>query len=940
MYHGNPTGSLMGNGSAAQASDGGHYASDYHHLQQQQQQGEQHQQHQQQGTQHTMANGMHHGPAPPAGGGTHHSNGIQQNNNNSNAHHNHNSPSAPLIYPALHLQPLNDTFAPKQISLSPPGPQNKIKIGRQTNNKTIPQPSNGYFDSKVLSRMHAEVWSQDGKVYIKDVKSSNGTFINSARLSPEGQESEIFELHNDDVVEFGIDIVGDDNKTIIHHKVACRVFLVMTAEEALGLRHDFAALYRGGIAGSTLNHHSVGPGAEGGLRRSKLGSISGYGQNGGSNGFMSFDHVIHRLQAELQKSRDTAGELGTLNAAMHDIGETLGGGLPPMQNPPYQHMVPSSNGETTTAGGSAGAGAAATPSSVAEIKALEEQVKETQKSLIAHMERLVGLESRIEEHDTVKGEVFEMRHQVEETRKELAEAMRQRETALTSSNMQKLSADSALRDIGTANGTGEGEENDFDDGASMVSAATVTVDNADQKVGKGPVGVDEVESADVVGQLSTRESEEDDEGLTAHDAEVLSRLRAHVGPLAPPDSPDKAADSVREEDTEARQRNEELSKRLEAMESQLERALGLGRTLAGQHAEATETVRKLEERVKSLESEQLRLDGTTTELKDSVTKVTDAASNVARGTTVESSEASIVAEAAAGGVAAQGILGMVESKWGTWRDAFESDFQKDKAALLAEREELRRIVLAWDSLNQDIEDVVETATSSSSSVAGEDPAQRERAASASSVRSNSSSVASTNAGGSNGRKKKKKNKGNNNVAQQAASNRAAAGGIVGSGPARPAAPTEDTAVRLNRELRALLYTDEFNVLVRDTHATASALSVSRASAALATGRSTKEVENHSAADTGEHKTDPSPRLDLLRSASGLPERDDGGSSSGVAKGSGSGSDSKSAATAPTPQELREGLRKRVVTNMAQRKKRGTGRWGDASVHSFDNVSDI
>lgn len=72
-----------------------------------------------------------------------------------------NSNSVP-IFPALHLTPLNDTFNPKQISLYPIG--SKIKIGRQTNAKTVPNGTNGYFDSKVLSRMHAEVWSEDGKV--------------------------------------------------------------------------------------------------------------------------------------------------------------------------------------------------------------------------------------------------------------------------------------------------------------------------------------------------------------------------------------------------------------------------------------------------------------------------------------------------------------------------------------------------------------------------------------------------------------------------------------------------------------------------------------------------------------------------------------------------------------------------------------------------------
>lgn len=38
------------------------------------------------------------------------------------------------------------------------------------------------------------------QIYIKDVKSSNGTFINGERLSPEGAESDPFELKTDDIV--------------------------------------------------------------------------------------------------------------------------------------------------------------------------------------------------------------------------------------------------------------------------------------------------------------------------------------------------------------------------------------------------------------------------------------------------------------------------------------------------------------------------------------------------------------------------------------------------------------------------------------------------------------------------------------------------------------------------------------------------------------------
>lgn len=71
------------------------------------------------------------------------------------------SPHGPLQLPALYLYPLNDTFVPKHIALVA---GQRVKIGRQTNAKTVPAERNGYFDSKVLSRQHAEVWEDGGKV--------------------------------------------------------------------------------------------------------------------------------------------------------------------------------------------------------------------------------------------------------------------------------------------------------------------------------------------------------------------------------------------------------------------------------------------------------------------------------------------------------------------------------------------------------------------------------------------------------------------------------------------------------------------------------------------------------------------------------------------------------------------------------------------------------
>lgn len=124
--------------------------------------------------------------------------------------------------PVLYLLSMNGTFERKTISV--PFYPDSLRIGRQTNAKTVPTPANGFFDSKVLSRQHAEIWAdRQGKVWIRDVKSSNGTFVNNARLSAENRDSEPHELQSGDHLELGIDIVSEDQKTVVHHKVAAKV---------------------------------------------------------------------------------------------------------------------------------------------------------------------------------------------------------------------------------------------------------------------------------------------------------------------------------------------------------------------------------------------------------------------------------------------------------------------------------------------------------------------------------------------------------------------------------------------------------------------------------------------------------------------------------------------------------------------------------------------
>ncbi|RVD90201.1 uncharacterized protein DFL_001177 [Arthrobotrys flagrans] len=176
----------------------------------------------------------------------------------------------------LMLLPLNSTFERKVIPL--PFYPDVLRIGRQTNAKTIPTQSNGFFDSKVLSRQHAEVWAEKGtgRVFIRDVKSSNGTFVNGSRLSPENRDSEPHEIRAEDILELGIDIVGEDNKTIVHHKVAARVqhagfHQVQTTGNGANFDLNFGDIdpsVGGGLMAPPLNHVQTVSGVTGGRGRS------------------------------------------------------------------------------------------------------------------------------------------------------------------------------------------------------------------------------------------------------------------------------------------------------------------------------------------------------------------------------------------------------------------------------------------------------------------------------------------------------------------------------------------------------------------------------------------------------------------------------------------------------------------------------------------------
>jgi pSer/pThr/pTyr-binding forkhead associated (FHA) protein len=77
-----------------------------------------------------------------------------------------------------------------------------------------PTEVDAWFTSKVVSRLHAEMWVKESTVrlltqlYIKDVGSSSGTFLNKMRLSPCGKVSRPYPIKEGDIIQLGVDYKG------------------------------------------------------------------------------------------------------------------------------------------------------------------------------------------------------------------------------------------------------------------------------------------------------------------------------------------------------------------------------------------------------------------------------------------------------------------------------------------------------------------------------------------------------------------------------------------------------------------------------------------------------------------------------------------------------------------------------------------------------------
>lgn len=103
------------------------------------------------------------------------------------------------------------------ITRTLPGESSIIRVGRYSERENAPEinpsvPSHAPvgFKSKVVSRRHCEFWCANNQWFIKDVKSSSGTFLNHLRLSPPGIESRAYPVNDGDVVQLGIDFRGGE----------------------------------------------------------------------------------------------------------------------------------------------------------------------------------------------------------------------------------------------------------------------------------------------------------------------------------------------------------------------------------------------------------------------------------------------------------------------------------------------------------------------------------------------------------------------------------------------------------------------------------------------------------------------------------------------------------------------------------------------------------
>ncbi|KAJ3102446.1 hypothetical protein HDU96_009639 [Phlyctochytrium bullatum] len=114
--------------------------------------------------------------------------------------------------------------ANREVVGVPPETRTAAPVQTRTPEEAEGTPDFIAFRSKVVSRLHAEIWiDADGQPKIRDLGSSSGTFLNRLRLSPSGRESRPYPLKSGDIVQLGVDYQGRQED--IFRGVQMRIFI-------------------------------------------------------------------------------------------------------------------------------------------------------------------------------------------------------------------------------------------------------------------------------------------------------------------------------------------------------------------------------------------------------------------------------------------------------------------------------------------------------------------------------------------------------------------------------------------------------------------------------------------------------------------------------------------------------------------------------------------
>lgn len=217
----------------------------------------------------------------------------------------------------------------------------------------------------MLSRQHADVWEESGKLFIRDVKSANGTFINAERLSAEAVKSDPFELKTDDIVVRLFSTLSPLHTANVCLRNSVLISWARTTRRSFTTRsppasYGFCPRTRltlpsakltttpnSSIPSQTVGQVELSAGrsrtnAQCSSRNSRQTSASwaAWVAARASRAAGTASPSTTCLSGELQKSRETSAEIGAVAGAMGEIENVMAGGQRP-NLPPYPHALPS-----------------------------------------------------------------------------------------------------------------------------------------------------------------------------------------------------------------------------------------------------------------------------------------------------------------------------------------------------------------------------------------------------------------------------------------------------------------------------------------------------------------------------------------------------------------------------------------------------------------------